>query len=82
MVRPLEIKLNAQIAASPVRVLGEDRTDLGIYSLAEACALARREGRDLIQIGPNDDPPTCRLIARAKFLFYRLRPTRDPTQTI
>jgi translation initiation factor IF-3 len=82
MMRPLEIKLNAQIAASLVRVVGEDGTDLGIYSLTEACDLGRREGRDVIQIGPHDDPPTCRLIPRARFLFYRLRPTRDPTETI
>jgi translation initiation factor IF-3 len=77
MMRPLKIKLNAQIEASLVRVLDEDGTDLGIYSLTEACSLGRKEGRDLIEIGTNDDPPTCRLIPRAKFLLYRLRPPLD-----
>jgi translation initiation factor IF-3 len=76
-MRPLEIKLNAQIDASLVRVLDEDGSDLGIYSLTEARGLGRKEGLELIQIGVNDDPPTCRLIPRAKFLFYRLRPTPD-----
>jgi translation initiation factor IF-3 len=82
MVRPLELKMNAQIVASQVRVIDQDGTDLGLYSLAEACRLARRQEHDLVQIGPNDDAPTCRLLGRPKFLFYRLRPTPDATQTI
>jgi translation initiation factor IF-3 len=79
MVKPPEIKLNAQIESSLVRVLDKDGTDLGLYSLTEACALARKQGDDLIQIGPNDDPPACRLVPRARFLFYRLRTTPDAT---
>ena len=74
---PLEIKLNAHIDSSLVRVLGEDGTDLGIYSLTEARGLARKGGLDLIEIGANDDPPTCRLIPRARFIFYRLRRPPD-----
>jgi translation initiation factor IF-3 len=77
MMRPLKIKLNARIDASLVRVLDEDGTDLGIYSLTEARGLGRKEGLDLLEIGANEDPPTCRLIPRAKFLLYRLRPTPD-----
>jgi translation initiation factor IF-3 len=77
MMSPLEIKLNAKIDSSLVRVLGQDGRDLGIYSLTEARGLGRREGLDLIEIGAHDDPPTCRLIPRAKFLLYRLRPAID-----
>jgi translation initiation factor IF-3 len=74
--------MNTEIASSQVRVIAEDGSDLGVYSLAEACALARSRGDDLVQIGPNDDPPTCRLVGRSRFLFHRLRTKADGTQTI
>ena len=81
-MRALEIKLNAKIASSQVRVIAEDGSDLGVYSLQEACRLARRQVQDLVQIGPNDDPPTCRLVGRSRFLFYRLRTKGDGTQIL
>jgi translation initiation factor IF-3 len=69
MMKPLEIKKNARIASSQVRVIAENGSDLGVYSLTEACRLAQRQVQDLIQIGPNDDPPTCRLVGPAGFYF-------------
>ena len=74
--------MNAQIASSQVRVIAEDNSDLGVYSLTEACRLARRRGYDLVQLGPNNDPPTCRLVGRSRFLFYRLRKKADGTPII
>jgi translation initiation factor IF-3 len=81
-MRPLPTKINAQIPSSQVRVIAEDDRDLGVYSLTEACRLARTRGHDLLQIGANDDPPTCRLVGRSRFLFYRLCPKADGTQII
>ena len=72
--------MNAQIASSSVRVIAENGNDLGVYSVKEACKLARKRGQDLVQIGPSADPPTCRLVGQAR--FYRLQTKSDGTQTI
>jgi translation initiation factor IF-3 len=74
--------MNARIASSQVRVIAENGSDLGVYSIKEARRLAQRQVQDLVQIGPNDDPPICRLTGRSRFLIYRLRTKADGTQII
>ena len=48
MMKLLKIKVNAQIAASQVRVIAEDGSDMGVYSLTKACDFARTGGHDLV----------------------------------
>jgi len=75
MVSPFDAKVNGQIKASEVRVITEDDTDLGVYSLAEALDMARAQSIDLVQIRPDDTPPTCRLIDYGRFQWQRRQKT-------
>ena len=38
-------------------------------SLAEAIALAKDEGLDLVEVSPNAEPPVCRIMDFGKYLF-------------
>lgn len=82
MARPNKFRVNGQIQAPKIRVITEDRTELGVYSFHEAWKLAEAKGIDLIEIGPNDVPPTCLLIDYGKFAFQQRHQTEDPPPTI
>ncbi len=55
------ILLNEAIVATEVVLAGEDGADLGIMSRADALALARARGCDLVQDAVFASPPHCRL---------------------
>ncbi|HNR98666.1 MAG TPA: translation initiation factor IF-3 [Planctomycetota bacterium] len=46
----------------PIRLIGDDGTQVGIVSVREALALAVEKGLDLVEIAPHLDPPTCKLL--------------------
>lgn len=67
MVKP---KINSQITAAEVRVIGENGENLGVLARAEALALARpADGLDLIEISPNAKPPVVRIMSYDKFRY-------------
>jgi translation initiation factor IF-3 len=57
------------IHARELRVIDEDKKLLGIMSSAEALALARQQGLDLVEIAPQAQPPVCRVMDYGKFLY-------------
>jgi len=57
------------IHARELRVIDEDKKQLGIMSSAEALALARQRGLDLVEIAPQAQPPVCRVMDYGKFLY-------------
>jgi translation initiation factor IF-3 len=82
MVKPHKFRVNGQIKAPKMRVITEDKAELGVYSLQEAWKLAEAKGIDLIEIDPNDVPPTCLLIDHGKFVFQQRHPKDDATPTL
>ncbi len=63
------MRLNDDITAPKVRLIGADGEQAGIVSLAEAKQAAADAGLDLVEIVPNADPPVCRVMDYGKFLF-------------
>ena len=61
-------RVNEQIKATSVRVVGENITQ-GVYPLKQALAMAEAAGADLVEISPNAEPPVCRIIDYSKFLY-------------
>jgi translation initiation factor IF-3 len=57
------------IHARELRVIDEDKKQLGIMSPADALALARTRGLDLVEIAPQAQPPVCRVMDYGKFLY-------------
>ncbi|HLB28930.1 MAG TPA: translation initiation factor IF-3 [Dehalococcoidia bacterium] len=67
------VRLNEQIRAREVRLIGEDREQLGLVPLPDALARARELGVDLVEVDPNGNPPVCRLLDYGKFKYQQAK---------
>lgn len=66
----LKPRINSQIIAAELRVVGVNGENLGILPRAEALALVNpAEGIDLIEIAPTAKPPVARLMSFDKFRY-------------
>lgn len=57
------------IRAEKVRIIDEDKKQLGIVSLAEALSLAVEKDLDLVEVAPKAIPPVCRIMDYGKYLY-------------
>jgi translation initiation factor IF-3 len=62
-------RLNAQITAPEVRLVGEEGEQLGIVSITEAMRMAEEKEIDLVEIAPMAVPPVCKLMDFGKFKY-------------
>jgi translation initiation factor IF-3 len=60
---------NGKIRAREVRVIDENKEQIGVLPLIEALRLAQSKGLDLIEIAPNATPPVCRIVDYGKFRY-------------
>lgn len=54
-------KINEQIRAKEVRVIDENGTMIGVFSLQDAIEKAKEATLDLIEVSPNSNPPVCKI---------------------
>lgn len=71
-----EHKINTEITAPEVRLVGED-VEARVYPLAEALSIAIAKEVDLVEISPNAVPPVCRLIDYKKFLYEKKKKDKE-----
>jgi len=57
------------IHAREIRVLDDEKSQLGVLAVPDALALARQRGLDLVEIAPQANPPVCRIMDYGKFLY-------------
>ena len=62
-------RLNAQITALEIRLVGEEGEQLGIVSIADAMRMAEEKEIDLVEIAPLAVPPVCKLMDFGKFRY-------------
>ncbi|HKU85581.1 MAG TPA: translation initiation factor IF-3, partial [Casimicrobiaceae bacterium] len=62
-------RLNGEINAPEIRLVGVDGEQLGIVPLAEAMAKAEAAELDLVEIAPMAKPPVCRIMDYGKFKY-------------
>ncbi|MBM3952507.1 MAG: translation initiation factor IF-3 [Rhodospirillales bacterium] len=62
-------RVNEEIVAPKVRLVGPDGQMIGVVSVPEAIAKASEYGLDLIEISPNADPPVCKVMDYGKFKY-------------
>jgi translation initiation factor IF-3 len=65
----LKERVNNQIRASELRIIDAEGANLGVMSLADALAIARERGLDLIEIGPNATPPIGKIMEFGKYQY-------------
>ncbi len=61
--------INDEINSPEVRLIDEDKAQLGIVPISKALAIAKEKELDLVAISPEADPPVCRLLDYGKFLY-------------
>lgn len=66
-----QTRMNQQIRAPEIRLIGEQGEQLGIVSRDEALEKAREAELDLVEISPNAKPPVCKLMDHGKYLFQQ-----------
>ncbi|MBA2660216.1 MAG: translation initiation factor IF-3 [Nitrosospira sp.] len=69
MVQEKAARVNQEINAPEVRLIGVEGEQIGIVSLSVANTLAEEAGVDLVEIAPTAQPPVCRLMDYGKFRY-------------
>lgn len=69
--------MNHRIRVSPVRVVLEDGTQLGVIPTDEARAKAREMGLDLLEVSPHARPPVCKIIDAGKWKYNQSKKQRE-----
>ncbi|MGH8686419.1 MAG: translation initiation factor IF-3 [Burkholderiales bacterium] len=62
-------RINGEITAPQVRLVGEGAEQLGIVTVAEALRMAEERNVDLVEIAPTAQPPVCKLMDYGKFRY-------------
>lgn len=65
------------IRKSPVRLIDEDGTQLGIVAIDEARTRAKEKGLDLVEVGAGADPPVVRILDWGKLKYEREKKARE-----
>jgi len=68
---PDKQRINDRIRISPIRVIDQEGSALGVIPTAEALALAKEAGLDLVEVAPTEKPPVCRIMDYGKFLYQQ-----------
>lgn len=63
------MRINGEIDAPQVRLIGQDGVQLGIVSLREALIKAEEAELDLVEIAPQAKPPVCKIMDYGKFKY-------------
>jgi translation initiation factor IF-3 len=62
-------RINEMILAKEIRVIDDEKKQLGVLTPMQALAIAREKNLDLVEIAPQAAPPVCRIIDYGKFLY-------------
>lgn len=63
--------MNHQIGAREVRLISPEGTQIGIVPLKKALQMAEEAGLDLVEVGPNANPPVCKIMDYGKFRYEK-----------
>ncbi len=66
-------RVNEDITAPEVMVVDAQGTRLGVMSVQEGIRLAQESELDLVEVGPKDTPPICRIMDFGRFKFKAQR---------
>ncbi len=70
-------RINEEIRAKQVRVIDENKKQIGIMDVEKALELAYEKGLDLVEVAPNADPPVVRIMDYGKFLYEQQKKQQE-----
>ena len=72
-----ELRINEEIRASEVRMVGDNNDETAVMSFKDAMDQAMNEGMDLVEISPNAKPPVCRVMDYGKYRFEQVKREKE-----
>ncbi len=76
----INYRINKEISAKELRVVGEKGESLGILKTEEALRLAAEKGLDLIEVAPHAKPPVAKIISFDKFRYQKEKEEKKQRQ--
>lgn len=73
----MNFRINRQIRAPKVRVIGPEGDQLGVISVRDALMMAQEAGLDLVEVAPNAQPPVCKIIDYGKFRYDQTKREKE-----
>ena len=64
---------------TPIRVIDNEGTQLGIIETEEALEKARELDLDLVEVAPDEKPPVCRIMDYGKYKYDRKKKSNQNT---
>ncbi|MBI3140916.1 MAG: translation initiation factor IF-3 [Rhodocyclales bacterium] len=77
MVQQKAQRLNEEINAPEIRLIGVDGEQVGIVSVQSALKMAEEAGVDLVEIAPMAKPPVCRIMDYGKFRYQEAKKAHE-----
>ena len=71
------VRVNDRIRVREVRVIDETGAQLGIMPPAQAIALAKQKGLDLVEVAASGTPPVCRITDYGKYQYTEQKRQRQ-----
>ncbi len=68
--------MNDQIRKSPIRLIDENESMVGVIDTREAIQRAEAAGLDLVEVSPESDPPVCRILDFGKYRYEQSKKER------
>jgi translation initiation factor IF-3 len=68
-IKKQRIRVNNRIYADQVRLIGENKEQIGVVPVSEALSRAQDVGLDLVEISPKAKPPVCKIMDFGKFKY-------------
>lgn len=76
-ITALDIRINNQIRANEVRVIGPNAENYGVLSISDALKLAEDADMDLIEISPLAVPPVAKIMEYGKFQYEQTKKRKE-----
>ncbi|MBJ7475181.1 MAG: translation initiation factor IF-3 [Betaproteobacteria bacterium] len=70
-------RLNREINAPDVRLIGSQGQALGVFKIIDALKLAEEQETDLVEIAPTAEPPVCKLMDYGKFKYQEAKKAHE-----
>ena len=71
------LRINREITAPEVRLVGDNIPEQGIYPVAKALQMAQELELDLVEIAPTAAPPVCKIIDYQKFKYQQRKKQKE-----
>jgi translation initiation factor IF-3 len=73
----LNLRINRQIRAPKVRVIGPEGDQIGVLLLKDALLKAQEANLDLVEVAPNAEPPVCKIVDYGKFRYDQTKREKE-----